>query len=156
MPRLMTLPSGNGTIVIPFRLSFVDRKVQSENERAADKSLYDRLRQETPGILSWLVAGCLEWQRIGLAPTPLILDASVKYRRNDDDIRDWIDECCELDPVFREQSKILYDSFKQWFEDNISKNSISHKRFGKLLQKKFQRDSEKSGGVYHYAGLRLK
>lgn len=141
-------------LVVPFKLSFVDRKVQAPFERTADKTLYDRLKQEASGILSWLVRGCLEWQQRGLDPPPLILEESTLYRRSEDDVADWIDECCELDPMFEETSKTLYDSFKQWYEDNISKKAMSHKRFGNLLIKKFNR--EKLSGYYHYYGLRLK
>jgi putative DNA primase/helicase len=33
-----------------------------------DKSLGDRLRTEWPGILAWMIDGCLQWQERGLAP----------------------------------------------------------------------------------------
>ena len=84
----MTLRSGNGTIVIPFRLSFVDRKVQSEQRaRSGQKPYMTGCGSETRGHFILAGApGAWNGSSIGLAPTPLILDASVKYRRNDDDI----------------------------------------------------------------------
>jgi putative DNA primase/helicase len=33
-----------------------------------DLKLADKLKPEWPGILQWMIDGCLEWQRIGLAP----------------------------------------------------------------------------------------
>jgi putative DNA primase/helicase len=33
-----------------------------------DKKLVEKLTPEWPGIMAWIVAGCLQWQQIGLAP----------------------------------------------------------------------------------------
>src|SRR5581483_2759319 len=46
-------------LLIPFELRFVDNPT-AENEREADKRLKDRLKEEAPGILAWLVRGCLQ------------------------------------------------------------------------------------------------
>jgi putative DNA primase/helicase len=35
---------------------------------ARDPELAEKLKAEWPGILAWAINGCLEWQRIGLAP----------------------------------------------------------------------------------------
>jgi putative DNA primase/helicase len=37
-----------------------------------DKELGEKLKAEWPAILSWLIRGCLEWQRIGLAPPAVV------------------------------------------------------------------------------------
>jgi putative DNA primase/helicase len=39
-----------------------------ENER--DEELPNKLISEWPGILAWLIEGCLEWQHVGLAASP--------------------------------------------------------------------------------------
>jgi putative DNA primase/helicase len=41
-----------------------------------DKDLADKLKAEWPAILRWMIDGCLEWQRIGLAPPKTVLDAT--------------------------------------------------------------------------------
>ena len=43
---------------IPFEVVIPDAE--------QDKTLLDRLRMEFPGILNWLIQGCLAWQRDGL------------------------------------------------------------------------------------------
>jgi len=59
-----------------------------------DKSLSEKLREEWPGILSWMIAGCMEWQQIGLAPPPAVRDATDHYLENEDTFGQWIDACC--------------------------------------------------------------
>src|SRR5262249_36928820 len=44
-----------------------------------DKSLGDRLRSEWPGILAWMIDGCIEWQRCGLAPPEAVTSATAAY-----------------------------------------------------------------------------
>jgi phage/plasmid-associated DNA primase len=44
---------------VPFRKTF------SAEER--DPHLLEKLKAEAPHIMAWMVEGCLEWQRRGLA-----------------------------------------------------------------------------------------
>jgi putative DNA primase/helicase len=41
-----------------------------------DENLPERLKVEWPGILKWMIEGCLKWQEIGLAP-PHAVHAAV-------------------------------------------------------------------------------
>ena len=49
--------------LIPFLISFVNRDPQESHERRAILDLDRQVLKEAPGILAWLVAGCLLWQR---------------------------------------------------------------------------------------------
>ncbi len=44
------------------------RQAVAEFERKEDLYLSEKLKAYAPGILSWLVRGCIEWQRDGLRP----------------------------------------------------------------------------------------
>lgn len=143
-------------LLVDFPLSFVDRKPQNENERPMDKGLKDRLLQELPGIAAWLVRGCLEWQRVGIAPPAKVREATSEYRRDEDLLADFVDECCDLQqegqPEIRSKASDLYDAFCAWFKRNVSaKKSISQKAFGKMMLERFQR--ERKGGTYYYFGV---
>jgi len=138
--------------LIPFNISFVDRKPREDYELPADKYLKEKMILEAPGILAWLVRGCLEWQRIGLAPPASVLEATAEYKRDEDLIQDFIDECCFLDPGHEVGASSLYSEFKTWFEENISKRSISQKKFGRMIGKKFKKIKS---GTYKYIGLGL-
>ena len=143
-------------LLVDFPLSFVDRKPQNENERPMDKGLKDRLLQELPGIAAWLVRGCLEWQRVGIAPPAKVREATSEYRRDEDLLADFVDECCDLQqegqPEIRSKASDLYDAFCAWFKRNVSaKKTISQKAFGKMMLERFQR--ERKGGTYYYFGV---
>ena len=72
--------------LIPFTVTISPEK--------RNLKLGDELRKEWGGILKWAVAGCLEWQRIGLAPPAAVLDATADYLTAEDGFGRWIDECC--------------------------------------------------------------
>ena len=146
--------------LIPFLLSFVDREPRAENERRADKSLPEKLRAEAPGILAWLVEGCLLWQRDGLKPPAAVEAATSEYHREEDVLADFIDECCLIpepdDPHddFSVGASELYAEFERWFEKSVSKKVPKQRRFGTWMSRRFRK--EKTGGVYVYFGIRLR
>jgi putative DNA primase/helicase len=47
-------------------------------------NLREQLKAEWPGILSWMLEGCLDWQRRGLCPPKAVLDATVSGCRRRD------------------------------------------------------------------------
>ncbi|MFW5497786.1 MULTISPECIES: DNA primase family protein [unclassified Maridesulfovibrio] len=139
--------------LVPFELSFVDRKPRAPNERPMDKELGDKLKKELSGILAWLAQGCLEWQEQGLNPPAKILEATAEYRRDEDLLEEFLDDCCALDEEERIQATDLYDVFCWWFSRNISKKkNIAQKTFGKLAGKRFEK---KKIGTYWYLGVRV-
>jgi len=138
--------------LIPFPLSFIDNPVR-DNERLRDKSIPDRLIKEEPEILSWLVRGCLRWQRDGLAPPKVILDATKAYQREEDMLADFLEQRCHLDPKSQISASDIYDAFKEWHSENVSKKyTVSQKKFGMLMKDKFDKVKR---GTYFYKGLRL-
>jgi putative DNA primase/helicase len=45
-----------------------------------DKDLEEKkLKPEWPGIFRWMIDGCLEWQRSGLMPPPIVIDTTQEY-----------------------------------------------------------------------------
>ena len=63
-----------------------------------DRELADKLKAEWPGILAWMIEGCLEWQQHGLAPPEAVTDATAAYLEAQDAIAAWIDECMRARP----------------------------------------------------------
>ena len=60
------------------RLLLVPFTVQLPPEER-DPDLPRKLEAEWPAILRWMIDGCLEWQRIGLAPPAIVTDATAAY-----------------------------------------------------------------------------
>lgn len=146
-------------LLVEFPLSFVDRAPQAENERPVDKTLKHKLLEELPGIMAWLVRGCMAWQKEGLAPPAKVVDATAEYRKDEDMLAEFIEDCCEpfsdgSPDTSRTQSKEMYDAFLWWHRANIGgKKEMSHNTFGKLFQEKYRR--EKKGGKTWYYGVRI-
>lgn len=61
-----------------------------------DPDLLEKLLHELPGILNWAVAGYQQWKRIGLAPPGVITEQGNEYKREEDVLADWLEDCCEL------------------------------------------------------------
>ena len=79
-----------------------------------DEALPERLKSEWPGILQWMIKGCLEWQRSGLMPPQAVVDATAAYLESEDALAAWIDDRCERDPRAWEQSSDLFASWTTW------------------------------------------
>jgi putative DNA primase/helicase len=83
-----------------------------------DPNLREKLKAEWPGILRWMVEGCLNWQRDGLVPPAAVLDATAAYLEAEDATAAWIDDCCIRDPQEWTTSTSLFASWKDWAERN--------------------------------------
>jgi putative DNA primase/helicase len=98
-----------------------------------DKNLGDKLRDEWPGILAWMVAGCIEWQKRGLAPPPAVQAATADYLDAEDAIAAWLDEAGLRDVNAWETTKTLFASWKAW-ADNAGERAGTMKRFVQNLE----------------------
>jgi putative DNA primase/helicase len=140
---------------IDHNISFVNREPREIYERRANLNLEKELCAEDSGILAWMVEGCLEWQRDGLNPPRVVTEATEKYRKDEDMLGDWIEECCDREPAAKEKAADLFKSFVEWYHDNIGKgDKLTGTWFGKQLTKKF--DKTKSNGSNVYLGVSLK
>jgi len=77
----------------------------------ADRELPRKLAAEWPGILAWMIAGCREWQRIGLAPPPAVAEATADHIAEQDTLGAWIAEWICAAP---EGAVTMSDLFKSW------------------------------------------
>jgi putative DNA primase/helicase len=83
-----------------------------------DKTLPQQLlEQEAPGILAWLVRGCLAWQNRGIGSTASIDLATSEYRADQDVLGRWIEDRCDLVPGGWHATKSLYESFVEWCKE---------------------------------------
>lgn len=137
--------------MVHFGAKFV-KEPAADNEFKMDKDLPHKLRGELPGVLAWLVEGCLMWQREGLNPPPSVLAETSEYQSTEDLIGAWLDDCCEVGPHFQERATDLFDSFAEWFQANWGRRNPSQKTFGGWLVARFERSTSKPRTYY---GLRL-
>ena len=98
-----------------------------------DTTLAEKLKEEWPGILAWAVEGCLEWQRIGLAPPPAVIEATETYLTDEDTVGRFIAERCERHPQAHDELKVLYGEFRK-FTDASGDPVLSEKAFSRKLE----------------------
>jgi putative DNA primase/helicase len=76
-----------------------------------DKQLEDKLQEEAPGILRWMIEGCLDWQKNGLIRPDVVTKATAEYFSEQDTVHQWIEDCCD---VGANQFDTLAILFKSW------------------------------------------
>ncbi len=100
-----------------------------------DPNLMEKLRKEAPGILNWMVEGCLLWQKERLGEPEEVKLATEEYQEDMDLIGSFIRECCIVDPsgYLRIGSGELYRAYTLWCEKN-SERPYAQRIFGIHLQ----------------------
>jgi putative DNA primase/helicase len=150
-PRLQTI---NEAARRRFNIVPFDRTPASP-----DPQLEQKLRGEGPGILRWLIAGCVGWQEAnGLVRPQSVLAATEEYFADQDLFSQWIEDECDAEPGNRWKSERSGDLFAAWAayakragEDPGSKVAFADE----LKEREFVRDRG-HGGVRLYKGIRLK
>lgn len=110
-PSLRSLDSGmqRRLHVVPFN------HVVPEEER--DLQLGEKLKAEAPGILRWMIQGCLEWQLLGLRKPSAVDIATKAYFERQDVLGDWLDAETEepTDPKAAfEELTFLYERWSKF------------------------------------------
>jgi putative DNA primase/helicase len=113
------------------------------------------LRAEWPGILRWAIDGCLEWQRIGLAPPEIVRNATSSYLAQEDVIEQWLGERCARDAMYQERSVILFADWKAWAE-SAGEYVGSQKRFTQALEDRGFTREHNSENQAIFLGLALR
>lgn len=96
-----------------------------------------------PAILDWAIAGCLNWQRQGLAAPDAVRDATESYRAEQDPLADWIEDHCVLDPTSWVRSVDLRSSYETWAKEAGYRHTLSPRAFRELLEERGCRDDRR-------------
>lgn len=122
-------------------------------EAERDPDLTDKLKEEWPGILQWLIDGCLEWQTEGLRPPKVVVEATDAYLTAEDAMAAWLDEKCDRDPNGWTSSTLLFGSWARW-ATAAGEFIGSQKRLSQKLEDRgfAKKDTNKAKG---FMGLRL-
>jgi putative DNA primase/helicase len=132
--------------MIPFLVAI------PEDER--DPELAAKLKDEWPGILAWMVDGCLEWLERGLAPPEAVSRATDAYFAGEDGYSDWVVDRCEVDARFVARSSDLFASWKDWAE-KAGLHAGDNKRFREEMERLGFTHKHTERGNY-YVGLHIR
>jgi putative DNA primase/helicase len=111
---------------------------QTITEDEMDGTLDQKLKAEAPGILAWAVRGCMEWQRIGLAPPEAVRHATATYQEESDFVGRWVRERCNVARDLSAPFASLYSDFEDWLKDveeeeGVLEEPINRRAFGQRL-----------------------
>lgn len=137
-------------VLIPFEEAFVENPTK-EHEHKQDPFLKEKLLKEAPGILAWLVQGCLDWQERRLQPPDEVIAATAAYREEEDVIGHFLAERCVVRPFALTKSSILYSAYSTWAKDG-GMTPMSLMAFGQRIRKRFP--ARESHGIW-YDGLAI-
>ena len=121
-----------------------------------DPHLPEKLEAEWPGILAWAIEGCLEWQRIGLAPPPAVVDATEEYLADEDGLGRFLDERCQTgDLLIMAEVQTLFAAWREWCAEN-NEFAGSTKRFSQNMEARgFRRDLHPATRRASFRGVEL-
>jgi putative DNA primase/helicase len=139
-------------LLIPFTQAFVDDP-QEAYEHPRDPHLKETLQAESPGILAWLLRGCLEWQRVGLNAPAAVLAATDEYQTDEDAVARFIAERCLVQAHAEVKGGDLYTAYKEWAKAS-GLSAMNNTAFGRRLGKRFHKRT-RGGGYVIYQGIGL-
>lgn len=140
------------------RLLLVPFTVQIPKQER-DPDLAHKLEKEWSAILRWAVDGCLEWQRIGLAPPQVVLDATNCYFEAEDLFGQWLEDDCDVEHDNEFKWESVGRLFEAWstFATRANEKSGSVKAFSELLQaRNFQKCTKGHAKTRSFSGVQLK
>ena len=124
-------------------------------EEQRDRSLLEKLRAEWPGILAWALAGCARWREAGRLGTPEdVVAATARYRASQDALRDFLDECCILDPAARISGTDLHGTYRDWCRKEDEKPMYRETLYARLEERGLTRSGVTTRS--RWVGIRLK
>jgi putative DNA primase/helicase len=120
-----------------------------------DPGLSEKLWEEAPGILSWMIEGCWDWQNNAkrLNPPGLVTAATSEYFDTEDATSVWIGECCRVDPQADAISSVLFKSWTDWAYRQGERPG-SHKAFSRTMERHGYQKKREDDGV-HVLGIEL-
>lgn len=120
-----------------------------------------RLIGEGPGVLNWMIEGCVDWLNERVVPEPEAAKrATASFWSASSAMGEWIATYCDLsDPEAREEATPLYKHFRQFCIDRGDNEAhiITQTTFGRQLNDaQIYREPNHSTGKVERVGIRLK
>jgi putative DNA primase/helicase len=132
--------------LIPFTVTIADAD--------QDKTLPQKLQQELPGILAWMVRGCLDWQINGMQTPEEVRIATADYRKEQDVFEDFLATECHRVTTARCAAADLYITYERWCTANDI-DPMKKRTFGIRLGDCGFTPDQGTGGRREWVGIGL-
>ncbi len=122
-----------------------------------DRQLEEKLNTEWPGILRWMIKGCLDWQANGLVRPASVIAATEDYFGEQDLFGQWLDEECDVEPGNHYKCESSAALFRSWrtYAERAGEAAGTQKAFAENLKRRgFEQYRNRS--IRGFSGLRLK
>jgi putative DNA primase/helicase len=138
---------------IKARFNILDFSVTIPVEER-DPNFMDRLREEWPQILQWMIDGCLHWQEDGLGRPASMVEATEEYLQDEDTFGQFLGECCDRGPALFDTVPTMFRAYSAWCEKQGEK-PLSRKAFKSALRESPGVERKRAAGDA-VSGLALK
>jgi putative DNA primase/helicase len=122
-----------------------------------DRDLAESLREEWPGILRWMIEGCLHWQEHGLVRPEVVAERTNAYFDDQDSLAHWLQEKCEVEVGNSYKRASAGELFASWSAFALASNDEpgSKKSLSAALQKRGF-EPYRTANERGFMGIRLK
>jgi putative DNA primase/helicase len=131
---------------IPFLKAFTKDEI--------DEHLGRKLKNEWEGILSWAVAGAMEYFEKGLDKPKEVETSTEEWRAENDNVGRFIENCCVTGDAFRARAGAFYSAYHDWAERSGESFIASDREFSaRLIGRGYERKEDSRGRYYLGIGL---
>ena len=103
-------------------------------EERKDKTLAARLKkEESEGILAWLIQGVKKWKVEGLQDIGVVSEATQKYREDQDVVGQFMRDYCIVNGTSRVSTQRVLTRFNAWLKDEMGMKEFSMPTLIRLL-----------------------
>ncbi|WP_224377642.1 DNA primase family protein [Clostridium perfringens] len=136
-------------IIVPFSRQIEKNKI--------DKALKYKFQREKEGILNWALEGLkrLYENNFEFSENELTDGVKKEYKRENNNVISFVEECCELDGLFSCSRIEIYEAYKEFCVEAGLK-ALSQIKFNKELEGNFNITRSRSGKLRLWNGVRIK
>jgi putative DNA primase/helicase len=123
-------------------------------EQDRDYDLEEKLLQEKSGILNWILDGSKKWYEQHLNIPDEIWEYAYNIRGKNDNVYDFIKECCIKDVGCFETTERLYEKYVEWLmKAEACEEKLSLRKFSAAFNKYNYTHSRKMVNNVMYRGI---
>ena len=136
-------------IIVPFNRQIEKSKI--------DKALKYKFQREKEGILNWALEGLkrLYENNFEFSENELTDGVKKEYKRENNNVISFVEECCELDSLFSCSRIELYEAYKEFCVEAGLK-ALSQIKFNKELEGNFNITRSRNRKLRSWNGVRIK
>ncbi|MCI2779032.1 phage/plasmid primase, P4 family [Clostridium perfringens] len=136
-------------IIVPFNRQIDKNKI--------DKALKYKFQREKEGILNWALEGLkrLYENNFEFSENELTDEVKKEYKRENNNVISFVEECCEIDSLFSCSRIELYESYKE-FCGEAGLKVLSQIKFNKELEGNFNVTRARNRKLRLWNGIRIK